>query len=74
VIIEVHFNGNEFIAYDKKTNQQITDRSILNVISFEQFPGIKGVFDINVDTSGRSVIIEPLQINIGIQDTNTNGI
>jgi len=73
VIIEVHFNGNEFIAYDKKTNQQITDRSILNVISFEQFPGIKGVFDINVDTSGRSVIIEPLQINIGIQDTN-NGI
>ena len=74
MIIEVHFNGNEFIAYDKKTNQQITDRSILNVISFEQFPGIKGVFDINVDTSGRSVIIEPLQINIGIQDTNTNGI
>ena len=68
------FNGDEFIAYDQKTNQQITDSAILNVISFEQFPGIKGVFEINVDTSGRSVIIEPLQINIGIQDINRNGI
>ena len=69
MILEVHYNGNEFIAYNKNSNEKITDSSILNVIAFHQFPGIKGVFDINVDTTGRSVIIEPLQINIGIQDT-----
>ncbi len=69
MILEVHYNGNEFIAYNKNSNEKITDSSILNVIAFQQFPGIKGVFDINVDTTGRSVIIEPLQINIGIQDT-----
>jgi hypothetical protein len=73
MIIEVHYNGNEFIAYDKKTNQKITDRSILENLSFQQFPGVKGVFEISVDSTANPVIIEPLQINIGIQDTN-NGI
>ena len=73
MIIEVHYNGNEFIAYDKKTNQKITDRSILETLSFQQFPGVKGVFEISVDSTANPVIIEPLQINIGIQDTN-NGI
>mgnify|MGYP001437908085 FL=1 len=69
MIVEVHFNGNDFIAYNKSNNEKITDSSILNVIAFQQFPGVKGVFEINVDTTGRSVIIEPLTINIGIQDT-----
>jgi hypothetical protein len=73
MILEVHYNGNEFIAYDKKTNQKITDRSILETLSFQQFPGVKGVFEISVDSTANPVIIEPLQINIGIQDTN-NGI
>jgi len=73
MIIEVHYNGIEFIAYDKKTNQKITDRSILENLSFQQFPGVKGVFEISVDSTANPVIIEPLQINIGIQDTN-NGI
>jgi hypothetical protein len=73
MILEVHYNGNEFIAYDKKTNQKITDRSILENLSFQQFPGVKGVFEISVDSTVNPVIIEPLQINIGIQDTN-NGI
>jgi len=73
MIIEVHYNGNEFIAYDKKTNQKITDRSILENLSFQQFPGVKGVFEISVDSTANPVIIEPLQINIGIQDTD-NGI
>lgn len=73
MILEVYYNGNEFIAYDKKTNQKITDRSILEHLSFQQFPGVKGVFDISVDSTANPVIIEPLQINIGIQDTN-NGI
>ena len=73
MIIEVHYNGNEFIAYDKKTNQKITDRSILETLSFQQFPGVKGVFEISVDSTANPVIIEPLQINISIQDTN-NGI
>ena len=69
MILEVHFNGNEFIAYDKKTNQKITDRSILEHLSFQQFPGVKGVFNISVDSTANPVIIEPLQINIDIQDT-----
>ena len=73
MILEVHYNGNNFIAYDKKTNQKITDRSILETLSFLQFPGVKGVFEISVDSTANPVIIEPLQINIGIQDTN-NGI
>jgi len=73
MFLEVHYNGNEFIAYDKKTNQKITDRSILESLSFQQFPGVKGVFEISVDSTANPVIIEPLQINIGIQDTN-NGI
>lgn len=68
MLAEVHFNGTEFVAFYKGNGERITDRSILNVISFEQFPGVKGVFDINIDISGKSVIIEPLQINIGIQD------
>lgn len=73
MILEVHYNGNEFIAYDKKTNQKITDRAILENLSFQQFPGVKGVFEISVDSTANPVIIEPLQINIDIQDTN-NGI
>ena len=69
MLIEVHFNGDEFIAYDKLTNNKITDRSILEGISFQQFPGVKGVFEIEVDIAKNPVIINPLQINIGIQDT-----
>ena len=69
MIVEVHFNGDEFVAYNKKTNERITDRSILEQISFQQFPGVKGIFKINIDTTENSAIIEPLQINIGIQDT-----
>jgi len=69
MIVEVHFNGEEFLAYNKSNGEKIKDSSILNVIAFQQFPGVKGVFEINVDTAGRSVIIEPLTINIDIQDT-----
>lgn len=69
MFVEVHFNGDEFVAFNKKTNERITDRSILEQISFQQFPGIKGIFEINIDTTENSAIIEPLQINIGIQDT-----
>lgn len=69
MFVEVHFNGDEFVAYNKKTNERITDRSILEQISFQQFPGVKGIFEINIDTTENSAIIEPLQINIGIQDT-----
>ena len=69
MLLEVHYNGNEFVAYNKNTNERITDRSILESLSFTQFPGVKGIFDIEVDTAENSAIIEPLQINIGIQDT-----
>ena len=69
MLLEVHFNGKEFIAYNKKTNERIADRSVLESLSFTQFPGVKGVFEIEVDIAENSAIIEPLQINIGIQDT-----
>ena len=69
MLLEVHYNGNEFVAYTKNTNQKITDRSILEALSFTQFPGVKGVFEIEVDIAENPAIIEPLQINIGIQDT-----
>lgn len=69
MLLEVHYNGNEFVAYNKNTNERITDRSILESLSFTQFPGVKGIFEIEVDTAENSAIIEPLQINIGIQDT-----
>ena len=68
MLLEVHFNGNEFIAFDKQTNQKVTDRSILEGLSFTQFPGAKGVFEINVDTTKNPVIIEPLTINIGVNN------
>lgn len=69
MLLEVHYNGNEFVAYNKNTNQKITDRNILESLSFTQFPGVKGVFEIEVDIAENSAIMKPLQINIGIQDT-----
>ena len=69
MLLEVHYNGNEFVAYNKNTTERITDRSILESLSFTQVPGVKGIFEIEVDIAENSAIIEPLQINIGIQDT-----
>ena len=41
--VEVHYTGNEFVAFDNQGNQ-IKDRSILEQISFMEFPGYKSSF------------------------------
>ena len=47
MILEVHFLGDEFVVYDKQANT-VTDRNILNELSFIQPPGYKSYFDIEV--------------------------
>ena len=50
MIVEVHYVGNEFVAYTEQ-GVRITDRSILDQISFDQFPGYKSVVKLEVDNS-----------------------
>ncbi len=45
--VEVHFTGNQFVAYDEQGNQ-IKDRYILEQISFDQMPGFKTSYYIEV--------------------------
>ena len=47
MILEVHYLGDEFVAYDKQGNI-IKDRNILNELSFIQPPGFKSVFNVEV--------------------------
>ena len=72
MLIEVHFNGSEFVAYTPN-GERITDRSVLEAVSYQNFPGVKGMFNIDVDITGNPAIIEPVHININIQDKH-NGI
>ena len=66
--IEVHFIGNQFVAYDERGNQ-IKDRSILEQISFDQMPGFKTSYYIEVDKSQNPAIMNDIQININTQNT-----
>ena len=61
--VEVHFIGNQFVAYDEQGNQ-IKDRSILEQISFDQMPGFKTSYYIDVDNSQKPAIMNNIQINI----------
>lgn len=45
--VEIHFTGNQFVAYDEQGNQ-IKDRYILEQISFDQMPGFKTSYYIEV--------------------------
>lgn len=53
----------EFLAFDKD-GAMITDRSILEQMSFEPAEGTYNVEDIQVDNDIDSAIITPLSINI----------
>jgi len=66
--VEVHFIGNQFVAYDERGNQ-IKDRSILEQISFDQMPGFKTSYYIEVDKSQNPAIMNDIQININTQNT-----
>tara|TARA_B100000902_G_C26964669_1_gene742271 strand:+ start:396 stop:608 length:213 start_codon:yes stop_codon:yes gene_type:complete len=69
MIVEVHYVGNEFVAYTEQ-GVRITDRSILDQISFDQFPGYKSVVKLEVDNSTNPVIINPLEVNINVNHRN----
>jgi len=63
MMIEVHFTGDQFIAYDESGNQ-ITDSRILNEVSMEQFIGTKGVYVVNVDIPNGFVPKPQLNIKV----------
>ncbi len=63
--VEVHFIGNQFVAYDERGNQ-IRDRYILDQISFDQMPGFKTSYYVEVAENPSPQI--PLNIYI---NTNT---
>jgi len=66
--VEVHFIGNQFIAYDEQGNQ-IKDRRILEQITFDQMPGFNTSYYIEVDKSQKPAIMNSVQININTQNT-----
>ncbi len=66
--VEVHFIGNQFVAYDER-GIQIKDRRILEQISFDQMPGFKTSYYIEVDKSQNPAIMNDIQININTQNT-----
>ncbi len=66
--VEVHFIGNQFVAYDEQVNQ-IKDRRILEQISFDQMPGFKTSYYIEVDKSQKPAIMNDIKININTQNT-----
>ncbi len=58
--VEVHFTGDSFVAFGSD-GQRITNRSILEQISFHPFPGFKTSFYVDVNTN---IPEEPEQLNI----------
>ena len=66
--VEVHFIGNQFVAYDEQGNQ-IKDRYILEQISFDQMPGFKTSYYVKVDKNQNPAIMNNVQINISTQNT-----
>tara|TARA_B100001105_G_C22377604_1_gene438047 strand:- start:641 stop:856 length:216 start_codon:yes stop_codon:yes gene_type:complete len=63
MIVTVYFTGDQFVAFDPDGNE-VKDRSILEQISFTQFPGFKRSFRVNVDGTIIADTVEPLDINI----------
>jgi len=63
MIVTVYFVGDQFVAFDPSGNK-VKNRSILEQISFTQFPGFKRSFQVNVDETIIADPVEPLDINI----------
>jgi hypothetical protein len=68
MLVEVHHTGEQFQAFDSKGNR-ITNREILEAISFENFPGFKSVFtlELDLDNTRKPVIMQELDVNINIE-------
>ena len=62
--VEVHRTGDQFVAYDDQ-GKRITDRNILEQISFDQMPGFKVSYyiDVKVDNTVKPAIINDIIIN-----------
>ena len=70
MLVEVHFTGDQFVAYDPSGNQ-ITDNQILNEISMEPYTGTKGVYVVNVDVPNGYTPNSPqldIKVNTFIKD------
>lgn len=67
MIVEVHYTGDQYVAYDDKGNR-ITDRNILNELAFIQPPGFKSVYKIEVDTTTEPVSLQELAIKINLDN------
>jgi hypothetical protein len=67
MIVEVHYTGDQYVAYDDKGNR-ITDRNILNELAFIQPPGFKSVYKIDVDTTSDPLNLQELDIQINLQN------
>lgn len=67
MIVEVHYTGDQYVAYDDKGNR-ITDRNILNELAFIQPPGFKSVYKIDVDTTTDPVSLQELAIKINLHN------
>lgn len=68
MMVEVYFTGDSFVAYDEQGNQ-IKDRYILEQISFDQHPGFKTSYYIEVDKNQNPAIMNNIQININTENT-----
>ena len=60
MLVEVHFTGDSFIAFGPD-GKRITNRAILDQISFDQFPGFKTFYHVKVNAN---VPAEPVQLDI----------
>lgn len=67
MMIEVHYTGDQYVAYDDKGNR-ITDRNILNELAFIQPPGFKSIYKIEVDTTSNPVSLQELSIKINLHN------
>ena len=60
MLVEVHFTGNSFIAFDPN-GLQIKDRNVLDQIAFNPFPGFKSFYRVEVKAP-QEVSEDPLNI------------
>jgi len=64
MIVTVHYLDNEFVAFDENGNS-IKNRAILEQISFEPFPGYKGVIHLKIPDQPTQEIV-PVDIKINL--------
>ena len=65
MIVEVHYVGDEFVAYDPR-GTRLANRNILEQIAFAPFTGTITTRYIEVDNVVDNATIEPLEVNINI--------